>query len=367
MKDYYKILGVDKSASKDDIKKAFRKIAHEHHPDKNKGDESASTKFKEASEAYSILSDDAKRSQYDTFGSAGPSGNGSYGAGGAGFGAQGFEGFDFSNFARGGSGGIEFDLGDIFGEFFGGSSRTREKRGRDISIDTEIDFKDSVFGVERDILLTRPATCATCKGTGGKPGSGMRTCEVCAGKGKIHETRKSFMGTFSTTRVCDNCKGTGEIPKEKCQTCKGEGITHGQQEISVKIPPGINNGEMIRLTGMGEAIKGGKSGDLYVKVHVGSHNVFKKDGQNLLMDLKIKTSTAILGGEVPVKIFDESIMVFVPPGINHGSVLRVKGKGVMHDRGNKRGDLLITIQIDIPQKLSKNAKNLIEELKKEGL
>jgi molecular chaperone DnaJ len=359
MKDYYKILGVDKSASKDDIKKAFRKIAHEHHPDKG-GGESSNQKFKEASEAYSVLGDDNKRKQYDTYGQAGAGFN----PGQGGFGGQGFGGFDFSGFTQ--NGGVEFDLGDIFGDIFGGGGQRRTKRGRDISIDIEINFSESVFGVERDIVLTKSATCGTCNGTGGKPGLGSKTCTRCAGKGKIHETKKTFMGAFSTTRVCDECKGKGEIPKEKCNVCKGEGITEGRHEISVKIPPGVNDGEMVRLSGMGEAISDGQSGDLYVKIHVQDHPVFEKDGENILMDLHIKLSTALLGGDVPIKTLDGDIDLHIPEGVVHGEVLRVRGKGVPHERGNKRGDLLITVIIDMPKKLSKTIKKTIEELRKEG-
>lgn len=356
-KDYYKILGVDKNASKEDIKKAFRKLAHQHHPDKTGGDE---TKFKEANEAYSVLSDDAKRQQYDTFGSAGPGG-----AGFGGFGGQGFGGFDFSGFQQNGQG-FEFDLGDIFGEFFGGGRSERTRRGRDISVDIEISFREAIFGIDRKIHVTKTSKCSTCGGNGAKSGSGMKTCDTCNGKGKVQETKRSFMGNFSTVRACTDCHGTGQVPKEKCSDCKGEDVVNRQQEIVVKIPAGIENGEMIRLTGAGEAIPGGISGDLYIKVHVEDHPVFVKEGQNILMDLDIKLSKALLGGEENIDTLDGDVTLKIPEGIAYGEVLRIKGKGVPNEKG-KRGDLLVRINIDIPKRLSRNAEKLIEELKKEGL
>ncbi len=383
MKDYYKILGLEKSASKDEIKKAFRKLAHEHHPDKTKGDPSAGQKFKEASEAYSILSDDQKRQQYDTFGSAG-SGAGFNPAGGAyggGFGGQGGfngstgspfgngSGFDFSQFTQGANGqGFEFDLGDIFGDFFGGGhgrGQAQQRRGRDISIDIQVTFEESIFGVERDILVTKTAKCLTCEGSGAATGTPMETCKTCNGKGKLNETRRSFIGVFNTTRVCDTCHGKGQVPKEKCHTCHGEGVLERQQEISVKIPPGMEDGEMIRLGGIGEAIPNGQAGDLYVKVHVNPHAHIKKDGINLVMDLKVRLTHALTGYDELLKTLDGDVVIKIPVGINTGEILRVKGKGVPN--GNKRGDLFVRITVDIPKKLSRTASKLVEELKKEGL
>ncbi len=359
-KDYYSILGITKTASKDDVKRAFRKLAHEYHPDKKSGNEA---KFKEVNEAYTVLSDEQKRKQYDTYGSNFD--------GAEGFDQnQGFGGFDFSQFTQNGSGnGFEFDLGDIFGEFFGSRSSANSQkatRGRDISIDIEVSFEDSIFGTERAILISKNAKCDTCNGNGAKPGSGMKTCDMCNGKGKIHEAKRSFMGNFSTVRTCTNCHGAGEIPKEKCSTCKGAGIIRKQEEIKVKIPAGINNGEMIRLTGAGEAVLGGTSGDLYIKIHIKRHNIFHKEGHNLIMDMRIKLSSALLGEEVSVKTLDGDIKVKIPEGVSHGEILRVKGKGVPIDK-NRRGDLMIKIIIDLPHRLSKSAIKLIEELKKEGI
>jgi len=365
MKDYYKILGVEKSASKDDIKKAFRKLAHEYHPDKTKNDATASQKFKDASEAYSVLSDDKKRQQYDMFGSAGVGAGGAGGGFGGFHGGQGFEGFDFSQFSQGANG-FEFDLGDIFGDFFGGRQRAQHLRGRDISIDIQITFEESIFGVERDVLITKTATCPNCAGTGATPGSAMDTCKTCNGKGRLNETRRSFIGVFSTTRICDTCHGKGQVPSEKCKACKGHGVLERQQEITIKIPPGIEDGEMVRLGGMGEAIAGGVTGDLYVKIHVKPHPYIRKQGSDLVTDLKVKLSNALLGAEHVLNTLDGDITVTIPEGINTGEMLRVKGKGVPNERG-KRGDLLIRIIVDIPKKLSRSAREKINELKKEGL
>ncbi|MBU1046286.1 molecular chaperone DnaJ [Patescibacteria group bacterium] len=349
-KDYYKILGVDKKASKTDIKKAFHKLAHKYHPDKKDGDEA---KFKEASEAYSVLSDDRKRSEYDTYGQ-------SFGGNGAPQG--GFGGF--SGFGQGAQG-FDFDLGDIFGDIFGGRGQ-RQKRGSDISVDIEISFAEAVFGIERKIVLTKNSTCSVCKGTGAKEGSAMETCSTCNGQGKVHETKQSFLGSFSTVRTCEKCQGKGKIPKEKCKECRGDGIARKQEEFKIKIPAGINNGEMIRLTGAGEAIPDGVPGDLYIKIHVTPHKIFKKQGVDLTMDLGVKLTDALLGAEYNVETLDGKIEIKIPKGVTHGEILRVKEKGVpITDR--KRGNLLITLNIKLPTKLSRKAKQLVEELKNEGV
>jgi molecular chaperone DnaJ len=354
-KDYYETLGVDRGATSEDIKKAFRKLAHKYHPDKNGGD---SSKFKEISEAYSVLSDEKRRAEYNTYGRTFNDG----GAGGAGFGDM---GFDFSGFNA--QGFQDFDLGDIFGEFFGGAgTRQRVRRGRDISIDVELSFSESIFGVERKILLNKTSTCETCKGNGAAPNTEMKTCTTCNGKGTLRETKRSLLGTFTTNKTCSECHGSGKIPKEKCGTCHGAGVLKKEQEIIVKIPAGIENGEMIRLSGAGEAIQNGVTGDLYIKIHVKPHPQFKKDGTNLVMNLGIKLSTALLGGEYAVQTLDGDIKVKIPTGVAIGEVLRVKGKGVPIDK-NKRGDLLIKLTIQMPQKLSRNAQKLIEQLKQEGI
>lgn len=361
MQDYYSVLGVDKRASKEEIKKAFRTLAHKYHPDKKGGDEK---KFKEVSEAYGVLSDDKKRAQYDTYGQAFNDG----GAGAGGFDFSGFAqngGFDFSGFA-GQNGNIEFDLGDIFGDIFGGGGRRKKaRRGRDISIDMELSFEESIFGIDREVLLYKTSKCETCDGTGAEDRSKMKTCSVCNGNGQIHETKRSFIGSFSSVRTCDKCFGTGKIPEHECRECRGEGILKKQEAIKISIPAGIENGEMVRLSGAGEYIKGGQPGDLYIKVHVKAHKTFRKDGSNLVMDLNIKLTDALLGGKQTIETLDGKIEVKIPEGVKIGEILRVRGKGV--PVGSSRGDLLIHLKIEMPKKLSRSARRIIEDLKNEGI
>ncbi len=360
-KDYYKILGIDKNASQDEIKKAFRKLAHEHHPDKQGGNDA---KFKEANEAYSVLGDEKKRAQYDQFGSAGPNMGGFGGQGG--FNPNDF-GFDFSGFQGGfGNGGVEFDLGSIFGDIFGGGGRQRTKRGSDISVDLQISFEESVFGVEKLIVINKTSACEECGGNGAKKGSKLRTCHTCNGKGKVTEIKRSIIGSFQATRTCETCHGTGKEPEEKCPVCKGSGIHRRNQELKVKIPAGINDGEMVRLSGAGEAVSGGQSGDLYIKIHVKEHPIWVKEGDNLIMELDVKLSDALIGTETVLKTLDGDIVLKIPEGINHGEILRVKGKGVPASKSH-RGDILVKINVVMPRRLSKEAKKAIEILKKEGI
>ncbi|MCW9054755.1 MAG: DnaJ domain-containing protein [Candidatus Pacebacteria bacterium] len=357
--DYYKVLGVAKNASKEEIKKAFRKLAHKYHPDKKTGDEK---KFKEASEAYSVLSDDKKRAEYDAYGRVfSGAGGGQQGTAGGGFG-----GFDFSGFQQGGfQGGV--DLGDIFGDIFGGGfGGARRARGRDISIDLELSFKDAVFGVERRVLITKTSGCDTCGGSGAEKDSGSVTCSACNGKGRVHENKQSPFGTFTSVRSCQECFGTGKVPKEKCKTCKSERVVRKQEEIVVRVPAGINNGEMIRLSGGGEAVPGGDAGDLYVKIHVHPDPNFHKEGNNLITTLNVKLSDALTGSEYSLKALDGDVVkVKVPQGVGFGEVIRVKGKGV--PSGFSHGDLLVKINIDMPKKLGRKAKEAVDILRKEGI
>lgn len=360
-KDFYAILGVDKKATQDDIKKAFRKLAHKHHPDKGGSDE----KFKEITEAYSILSDEKKRREYDTYGQAFP-GGGSASAGQGFGGQQGFGGFDFSQFQQGfGQGGVEFDFGDLFGDVFGGRKQ-RTQRGRDISIDLEIPFKDAVFGTTRVVLLAKVSSCDSCNGTGAKPGTEIETCKTCSGSGRVHETRNSILGQFTSVRACTICDGTGKIPKEKCTDCKGAGVRRKENEMKISIPAGIDNGEMIRLAQQGEAIKTGVAGDLYVKVHVKPHATFRREGLHLVMDLPVKLTDALLGSVVTIQTLDEKTLeVKIPPMKRAEEILRVRGKGIPH--GGSTGDLLIRLEVALPQKISGKTKKIVEELKSEGL
>jgi molecular chaperone DnaJ len=361
-KDYYNVLGIDKKATKDDIKKAFRKLAHKYHPDKGGGDE---TKFKEVTEAYAVLGDEKRRREYDTYGQA---------FAGTGPGARGnpFGGFDFNNFQDFQNGQFsEFDFGDIFegfGDIFGARTRgnSRIRRGRDISIDIEVSFKEAALGAKRSVLIAKIAQCETCKGSGAKPNTEFSTCATCNGSGKVHETRNSILGQFTSVRTCPACDGTGKIPKERCETCGGRGVMRREEEIQLTIPAGIDNGEMIRLPQQGEAIKGGVAGDLYVKIHVKPHLVFKKDGMNLVMQLPIKLTDALLGTTTNVETLDgKTLEVQIPPLTKVEETLRVKGKGIPGETA--RGDLLIHVTATLPKKLSTKAKRAIEELKSEGL
>ncbi|MCF7816029.1 MAG: molecular chaperone DnaJ [Candidatus Pacebacteria bacterium] len=355
MKNYYEILGIQKTASKDEVKKAFRKLASKYHPDKKTGDEA---KFKEISEAYSTLSDDKKRAEYDTYGR-------SY----AGGGAQNAQWGGFQGGFQGG--GAEFDLNDIFenfGDIFGGGGHGgggRSMRGNDISVDIELGFKDAIFGTKRSLKLTKNNTCSTCTGTGAKPNTETTTCSTCNGNGKVRETRQSILGQFATVRECSVCMGTGKIPKEKCTDCGGVGIKRSEDTVDIAIPAGIEPGEMIRMTGRGEGIRGGTPGDLYIKIHVQRHPTIHRSGDNLESTLRVKLSDALLGGTYGVETLDGVIDIKIPEGVKHGEVLRIKGKGV--PSRSSRGDFHVKISIDIPQKLSRTAKKLIEELKKEGI
>lgn len=358
-KDYYNVLGVDKRASKDDIKKAFRKLAHKYHPDKGSTDES---KFKEITEAYSILSDDKKRREYDTYGQA------FAGSTGSPRGGQGFGGFDFSGFQQGfGQGGAEFDFGDIFGDIFGrGGSPRAQPRGRDISIDLEIPFKDAVFGTARTVLIAKVSTCSHCHGTGAKSGTELETCKTCNGGGRVHETRNSILGQFSSVRACTACDGSGKIPKEKCAECKGHGVLRKQEEIHINIPAGIDNGEMIRMTAQGEAIKTGIAGDLYIKIHVKPHATFRRDGANLIMALPVKLTDSLLGTTVSIETLEgKTLEVKIPPMKRAEELLRVAGKGIPLE--GARGDLIIRLEVALPHKLSGKARKVVEDLRSEGL
>mgnify|MGYP001562023196 CR=1 FL=1 len=347
-KDYYDILGVSKDSSKEDIKRAYRKLAHKHHPDKNGGDEK---KFKEINEAFQVLGDDSKRKHYDQLGTAGGfSGDFSQGFGGGrwGFGAE--------------------DLGDVFETFFGGFSRqgSRSKRGSDISIAIDVSFADSVFGTKRSVLLQRSAACEACRGSGSEAGLKKKKCGTCQGTGTIRESRKSIFGMFTSLAECSLCKGTGEIPEHPCKSCKGMGIKRKQENLDIEIPPGIQNGEVIKLVGMGEDIFGGTSGDLYVKIGVALHPVFRREGSDILMDLQLPISTMLMGGEEKIETLDGAILVKIPELSNSGDFLRVRGKGIVKSRSS-RGDLLIRLYPKLPKKLSPRAKKLLSDLKEEEL
>lgn len=360
-KDYYEILGIAKGASKEDIKRAYRKLAHKFHPDKGGGDEK---KFKEINEAYQVLSDDQKRGQYDQFGSS------SFGSGFAQ--GESTQGWDFSGF-----GNQSFnteDLGDIFESFFGGFSRgsnggrqsQKRRRGSDISIGIDISFQEAIFGAKRSIIIQRTAECEICSGSGAEPLSKKKKCQLCHGTGTVRENRKSVFGSFTSLAECGSCGGAGEVPEKICNSCKGLGVKRKQQNIDVDIPTGIQGGEIIKLIGFGEATHGGFTGDLYIRINVMQHSVFRREGDDLLLDLHLPLSSMLLGSEEKISTLEGSILVKIPELSNSGDFLRVRAKGVPKNRGN-RGDLLIRLYQKLPKKLSSNAKKILEDLKKEGL
>lgn len=354
-KDYYNLLGVDKNASKDEIKKAFYKLASKYHPDKKDGDEA---KFKEVNEAYQILSDERKRKEYDTYGQT-FNGQGPQGGGFGGFG--GFDASDFSNVS------FDFgDLGDIFGDMFGGGARP--KRGRDISLELDVPFIEAIFGTERNVLLSKVNTCKTCHGSGAKTGSKLKTCTLCNGQGKVHDVKRTIMGNFQTVRTCDSCGGKGKIPEERCHECKGHGVVNSREEVNIKIPAGIGNGEMMRMAQMGEAIAHGTAGDLYIKINVAPHKTWKREGNDLVISHPLKLTDALLGIKHVIEGLDGRIELDIPPGVSHGEILRVKGRGVPHiHEKSKRGDVLVKLSISMPKKFSKKAMEYVEKLQEEGL
>lgn len=362
MADYYHILGVDKKASKDDVKKAFRTLAHKYHPDKKGGNEK---KFKEISEAYAVLSDDKRRAEYDAYGHTFAGGGGGQG------GFSGFDGFDFSQFSgfqQGG--GFEINIDDLFGGFsdvFGGRRGGRgERRGRDISIDIELTFRESIFGVERKILLTRDVACSHCTGSGAEPGTKTVTCATCTGRGTIVESQRSPFGVFSVSRECPTCKGRKTVPEKNCTICSGRGVLRKEEEIRAVVPAGIENGQVVRMAQMGEAIAGGKAGDLYIKLHVAPDPRFKREGFNLHTDLPIRVTDALLGAEYTVETLDGPHQLTIPPLKTIDEIIRIKGKGVPDGR-SKRGDLLVRLRVELPHKISPEANELLKNLKKEGI
>ncbi len=351
-KDYYKTLGLEKTASQDEIKKAFRKMAHKYHPDKSSGDE---TKFKEVNEAYQVLSNEQKRAQYDRFGSAGPN-MGGFGGG------QGFGGFDFSGAQAGGFDFGDIDLGDLFGGGFGGAARGRSRRGADLQTRVTLSFKESVFGVQKDIHLEHNIMCSDCEGSGAKKGSSLETCSECDGQGQIQER---MMGIFATSVTCPLCSGKGKLPKDKCNKCRGAGIVREKERVEFKIPAGIKTGDTLRVSGKGEAVSGGIAGDLFILVQVTPDKHFGRSGLDLLLEQEITLSEAILGGKRKIILLDDSeIEIKIPEGSQSGSILRVSGKGIQSASG--KGNLLITLKVHIPKKLSKKAKEAVKVLQEEG-
>lgn len=349
-KDYYKILGVEKNASAEDVKKAFRALAHKYHPDKQGGDEA---KFKEINEAYQVLGDAQKRAQYDQFGSGAFDGSGGFGGGGFGGGFNG-AGFDFSG------AGFE-DLGDLFGGMFGGGGgRPRERRGQDIQIDVELTFHDAVFGMDKEISVTKHAACERCGGNGAEPGKGMKKCGTCDGNGVVIGVQRTILGAMQTKRTCETCHGSGEMPNTNCSTCHGQGIEKKRKTLTVHIPAGVEDGNVLRVRGEGEAIKGGASGDLFVRIAVRPDHRFEREGSTIFSEKKIGFTQAALGCTVEVETVDGKVELKIPEGTQSMTEFRLRGKGVPSSRG--RGDHMVIIKVVTPHKLSREQKKMLETL-----
>ena len=374
--DYYEVLGVTKSATQEDIKKAFHKLAHKYHPDKG-GDEK---KFKEINEAYQVLSDRAKRAQYDQFGRVFDQGQG--GPGGNPFEGQPFGSWAWGNRPQGGE--VEFDFGDVgdifeefFGGGFGGDRRTTKKdsrRGKDIQVDIEIPLEKTLKEFTEAINLTKYVVCHRCQGAGAEPGSKIKECFSCRGMGQVQQIRKTVFGSYTTLATCPECRGEGTIPEKPCNVCRGEGRIKEQERIEIGIPAGIDTNQVIKVEGKGEAgKKGAKAGNLFVRIFVKQHSVFERRGDDLFSQAEINFSQAALGDEIEIKSLEGTdILLQVPAGTESGKVLRISGKGIPHFGGPQwgtpgKGNLYVELKIKTPKKLSREQKELLEKLKKEGL
>lgn len=362
MKDYYQTLGVSKNASEDEIKKAYRKLAHQHHPDKQGGDEK---KFKEINEAYQILSDKAKRSQYDQFGTT-FEGAGAYGPGEQ----SGFSGFDFNDIFRGANGRGFQGFEDIFSDIFGSrTSERRVERGEDIAIDLEIEFIDSVKGVKKEVNLYKRNVCDECGGDGAQKGSSFQTCSTCRGTGKVTRTQRIFLGTFSQTTACDTCQGAGKVPEKKCPKCGGDGRVKADKTVTVNVPAGIRDTQTIKIEREGEAApRGGVHGDLYVTVHVKPHPRFIRKEDDIVYDLELNFTQLVLGDKIKVPTLEGGeVKLKIPAGTPPGKVFRLKGLGVPHLGTRGTGDMYVRVKLKMPNSLSWDQKKMIEKLKEEGL
>lgn len=378
MKDYYKILGVSRNASKEEIKRAYRELAQKYHPDKKGGDEK---KFKEINEAYQVLSNDEKRRQYDQFGTTF---EGFQGA--PGFDFSGFQGINiedlfkgFEGFSAQGGQTSGWDFGDIFGDIFstfseGKRARRYKAKAQDISIDLELTLEDiynampaNRQGIKKDIKLQKLVKCPSCKGSKGEPGSSMKKCPICNGSGEIHQTQRTFFGSFSQITTCSNCQGKGEIPEKTCSKCQGRGVVRDIETITINIPFGVDDGQIIKLEGQGEAgEKGELPGDLYIRIHIKKHKYFTKKRDDIYYELQISFTQAVLGDKIEIPILEGKVKLKVPTGIPSGKLIRIRNKGLPKASG-ERGDQFVRIRVEIPKRLSKKAKELLEKLKEEGI
>lgn len=344
-RDYYEVLGVEKTASKDEIKKAYRKLSKKYHPDINK-EPDAADKFKEITEAYEVLSDETKRAQYDQFGHEGPN--------------QGFGGFG----GGGGFGGFGFE--DIFDTFFGGGGRRRDpnapQKGDDLQYRMNISFEDAVYGKETEIEIPREEKCETCNGSGAKPGTEPSTCSRCQGTGQINQAVDTPFGRMMNRRTCSTCQGTGKIITNKCTTCNGEGRVKKRKKIKINIPAGVDDGQQLRVPGQGEAgINGGPNGDLYIVFRVGEHKYFERDGDDIYYELKLTFPQAALGDEIEVPTIHGNVKLKIPAGTQSGAQFRLKDKGVKNVRGNHYGHQYVIVKVLTPTKLTEKQKELLRE------
>ena len=366
-RDYYEVLGVQKNATDDELKKAFRKLAKKYHPDANPDNkEEAEKNFKEVNEAYEVLSDKQKRQMYDQFGFNGPQGfNGGQGGGYYSYGS-GFEGFGgFSDFGDFG------DLGDIFSSFFGGGttrgrSSTGARRGADLKVSLEITFEEAYLGVEKEITINRSESCSHCSGTGAKRGTSPEKCSVCGGTGKIKQIVTTPFGQMATQKVCSQCGGAGTIIKEPCSECRGKGIIKKAIKLKVKIPEGIDNGQTVVLKGEGEVgTKGGVKGDLYIVINIKRHNIYTRKAEHVLCDVPITITGAALGTELEIPMVDGTKEIFrIPEGTQTGTKFTIKNKGFKSVNGNWRGDFVFTVVVQTPKKLTREQRELLTELAK---
>ncbi|MDP3800515.1 MAG: molecular chaperone DnaJ [bacterium] len=349
-KDYYNILGVNKEATQDDIKKAYREKAHKFHPDKSGGDEA---KFKEINEAYQVLGNPDKRAQYDRFGTAesfgGPQG--------------GPAGFDFSNFDFNN---VEFDLGDIFSDFFGGGNSKRghkvAQRGRDIGVSLEISLEEAFKGIAKELELRKLVRCMHCKGDGTEPGTGKIKCKTCEGVGELKKTQRTFFGVFSQTAVCPTCQGEGQYPEQACKDCSGEGRVRKIEKLSIPIPAGIETGGVLRIHGKGEeGIRGGEAGDLEIKVNIKEHELFERDGADLYSEIGIPFDMVVFGGNAEIKTIDGKVDLKIPAGTESGAIFKLAGKGMPYS-ASRRGDQYVEVYIRTPKKLSSKAQKALKEI-----
>lgn len=356
-RDYYEVLGVDKNASDDEIKKAYRKMAKKYHPDLNPGDKTAEANFKEVNEAYEVLSDKNKKARYDQFGHAGVDPN--YGAGGAGSGFGGAGGFGgFGDFG---------DLGDIFGSFFGGFGGGRSadpnapRRGGDASASVNLSFEEAAKGCKKTIKVTKIENCRDCGGSGAEKGTGTKTCPACHGTGQIRVTQRTPFGQMQTTRVCDQCRGSGKIIEKPCKSCAGKGRIRRTKEQTVEIPAGIDDGQVITLRGGGDAgANGGPNGDLHINVNVRPHPIFERDGFDVYCEVPITFSQAALGSEITVPTLDGKVKFTIHEGTQPGDEFKLKGKGIQRLRYSGRGDQYVKIKVEVPKNLSKSQKEILK-------